>query len=174
MEYFDSRLVYTATASGTYYLSAGSYSAKPNKDNSGAYSLTVTLTKETPTTPPTDPTDPTTPTTPTDPGVGPDITGTNRSETINGTEQGETISGLGGRDTINGRGGDDTLDGGSGEDTLNGGAGADVLIGGTGTNIASYEGSPAGVTVRLHNLQAPRWRRPGRYIRGLDHLDLHR
>ena len=31
-----------------------------------------------------------------------------------------------------------------------GGAGADVLIGGTGTNIASYEGSPAGVIVRLH------------------------
>ena len=37
---------------------------------------------------------------------------------------------------------------------MNGGAGADVLIGGTGTNIASYEDSPAGVTVRLHNLQA--------------------
>ena len=152
---FDSRLIFTPATSGTYYLSAGSYSANPNKDNSGAYSLTVTLTKETPTTPttPTDPATPTTPTTP-DPGVGPDIEGTNRSETISGTEQGETISGLGGRDTINGFGGDDTLDGGSGEDTLIGGGGADVLIGGTGTNIASYEGSPAGVTVRLHNLQA--------------------
>ena len=86
---FDSRLIFTPTTSGTYYLSAGSYSANPNKDNSGAYSLTVTLTKE------TTPTDPTTPTTP-DPGVGPDIEGTNRSETVNGTEQGETISGLGG------------------------------------------------------------------------------
>ena len=147
---FDSRLIFTPAISGTYYLSAGSYSANPNKDNSGAYSLTVTLTKETT---PTDPTTPTTPTTP-DPGVGPDIEGTNRSETVTGTEQGESISGLGGRDTINGLGGDDTLDGGSGEDTLIGGGGADVLIGGTGTNIASYEGSPAGVTVRLHSLRA--------------------
>ena len=89
---FDSRLIFTPTTSGTYYLSPGSYSANPNKDNSEAYSLMVTLTKETT---PTDPTTPTTPTTP-NPGVGPDIEGTNRSETVNGTEQGETISGLGG------------------------------------------------------------------------------
>ena len=38
---YDSELEYTATRTGTYYLSATSYSANPTRDNSGAYSLTV-------------------------------------------------------------------------------------------------------------------------------------
>ena len=32
---FDSKLIFTPTTSGAYYLSAGSYAANPNKDNSG-------------------------------------------------------------------------------------------------------------------------------------------
>ena len=143
---YDSELEFTPTSTGTYYISASSYAANPNRDNSGAYSLTVVLADGT--TPP-DPTPPDP--TPPDPTPAPDITGTNASETLRGTEQGETISGLGGSDTIFGLGGNDTLDGGSGGDTLEGGAGADVLIGGTGANTASYSRSDAGVTVRLHS-----------------------
>ena len=40
---YDSELTYTATTTGTYYLSASSYSANPNRDNSGTYELTVAL-----------------------------------------------------------------------------------------------------------------------------------
>ena len=137
---YNSELTYTATATGTYYLSASSYAANPNRDNSGQYELTVVRTSDAT---PTDP-DP-------EPEPGPDIIGTNASETLRGTERGETIEGRGGSDTIFGLGGNDTLDGGSGGDTLEGGEGADVLIGGTGTNTASYSRSDAGVTVRLHN-----------------------
>ena len=63
----------------------------------------------------------------------------------------ETILGLGGNDYLYGRGGDDELDGGPGNDTLIGGAGADRLTGAAGDDTASYAGSPAGVTVRLHD-----------------------
>ena len=37
---YDSELEFTATRTGAYYLSASSYSANPNRDNSGTYSLT--------------------------------------------------------------------------------------------------------------------------------------
>ena len=141
---YDSELEFTPTSTGTYYLGASSYSANPNRDNSGAYTLTVVLSDG------STPTDPTDPTPPPDPTPGPDITGTNASETLRGTEQGETIEGRGGGDTLIGLEGNDVLDGGSGEDTLEGGPGADMLIGGTGRNTASYRDSDAGVTVRLH------------------------
>lgn len=39
---------FTPDFSGTYYISAGSYSGNPNRDNSGDYSLTVALDGETP------------------------------------------------------------------------------------------------------------------------------
>ena len=41
---YDSELEFTPTTTGTYYLSASSYSANPNRDNSGAYTLTVVST----------------------------------------------------------------------------------------------------------------------------------
>ena len=127
---YDSELIYTATYSGAYYLSAGSYTANPGEDNSGAYTLTVV------------------------PGKGPDINGSYRAEILNGTNQGEIINGLGRSDTLNGRNGDDNLNGGSGDDTLVGGPGADELVGGPGADTASYTGSRDGVTVRLHNQSA--------------------
>ena len=89
---FDSRLVYTPTVSGVYYLSASSYSANPNRDNSGTYTLTVTLSKDE--TPDPGTPDPGTPD-PGDGGPGPDITGSNRGETLRGTDRGESISGRG-------------------------------------------------------------------------------
>jgi Ca2+-binding RTX toxin-like protein len=45
--------------------------------------------------------------------------------------------------------GDNVLNGGGGDDVLEGRGGADVLNGGSGLNYASYESSPAAVTVRL-------------------------
>ena len=57
-------------------------------------------------------------------------------------------------DTLNGGAGDDSLEGDEGTDMLNGGQGADTLDGGAGTDTASYAGSGAGVTVRLHSRKA--------------------
>jgi len=50
--------------------------------------------------------------------------------------------------TIN-KPGENVLNGGNGNDTLEGRGGADTLNGGSGFDTASYESSPAGVTVRL-------------------------
>ncbi len=61
----------------------------------------------------------------------------------------DTLLGLGGDDVLLGRGGNDRLLGGQGFDVLEGGPGADVLDGGDDLDTASYESSPAGVTVDL-------------------------
>ena len=45
---YNSQLTYTPTAGGAYYISADSYTANPNKDNSGAYSLRVALAEYAP------------------------------------------------------------------------------------------------------------------------------
>ena len=126
---YDSELIFTATADDTYYISARSYTSNPNLDNSGAYMITVAEYELV---------------------IDTSIKGTNASNRLTGTNDAEKISGLGGNDTLYGRGGDDELDGGSGDDTLIGGAGADKLTGGTGNDTASYTGSSAAVTVRLH------------------------
>ena len=68
------------------------------------------------------------------------------------------LSGDSGDDFLDGSDGNDDLDGGRGNDTLHGGAGADELSGGDNSptvgDTASYGGSSAGVTVRLHAFQA--------------------
>ncbi|WP_426954403.1 calcium-binding protein [Muricoccus radiodurans] len=67
----------------------------------------------------------------------------------------DVASGGSGNDSIYGQEGSDTLYGSSGFDLLVGGPGADLLIGGTGPDTpdgrdrASYESSPAAVTVDL-------------------------
>ena len=133
---FDSRLTFTALVSGYYYIGAGSYTGNPGADNSGAYSILVEEIEAVTV-------------------IGDTITGTSRGNNLAGTGAAEKIHGLGGNDYLYGRGGDDELYGGAGNDTLNGGAGADRLSGGEGSDSASYAGSPAGVTVRLHG-PAPR------------------
>ncbi len=129
---FDSRLTFTMHVSGSYYISAASYTSNPNTDNSGAYAVLVEDIEVVTT-------------------IDDTITGTSRGNSLTGTNKVEKIYGLGGNDYLYGRGGDDELDGGPGNDTLNGGAGADRLTGGDGNDTASYTGSPAGVTVRLHD-----------------------
>jgi Ca2+-binding RTX toxin-like protein len=56
-----------------------------------------------------------------------------------------------GHDVLRGDAGSDTLNGGQGTDLLEGGAGSDTLIGGPGAaaDTASYENSPAAVSVDL-------------------------
>ena len=129
---FDSRLTFTALAGGAYYISAGSYTGNPGTDNSGTYTIRVEEIEVVTV-------------------IDGAITGTSRGNNLAGTEAAETIHGLGGNDYLYGRGGDDELYGGSGNDTLNGGPGGDRLAGGDGSDTASYAGSAAGVTVRLHD-----------------------
>ncbi len=57
-------------------------------------------------------------------------------------------------DLVIGNDADNTLEGRDGNDTLEGGPGADTLNGGPGKDTASYESSPAGVLVRLHDARA--------------------
>ena len=63
---------------------------------------------------------------------------------------GKEIRGTAGRDELIGTNAAETLNGLDGSDILNGRGGGDTLIGGSGEDFASYEDSPAGVTVRLH------------------------
>ncbi|MGB7415610.1 MAG: leishmanolysin-related zinc metalloendopeptidase [Thermosynechococcaceae cyanobacterium] len=58
--------------------------------------------------------------------LGPDIVGTNGSETLTGTANDEEILGLGGNDLIEGLAGNDSLFGGAGNDTVQGGIGNDT------------------------------------------------
>ena len=80
-------------------------------------------------------------------------------ESLTGTAFVDVLTGSAGADTLSGLAGNDTLTGGAGVDTLLGGAGNDILAdvstggnlldGGTGTDIASFAGAVAGVTVDL-------------------------
>lgn len=70
----------------------------------------------------------------------------------------DTIMGGGGGasdgDILRGGAGNDALYGGDGDDTLEGGPGADRLFGGPDADTISYEGSKAGVDVRLRDGRA--------------------
>ena len=57
-------------------------------------------------------------------------------------------------ENLTGSGHNDSLTGDAGDNVLSGGAGADVLVGGPGIDTASYLGSRAPVSVRLHSLLA--------------------
>jgi Ca2+-binding RTX toxin-like protein len=100
----NSRLSFTATTGGTYYLSAQGYGT-----TTGGYSLAMTQSLA-------------------------DLTlvGTSSNNILNGAGGNDTISGLAGHDVLAGFAGADLLDGGLGNDQLNGGAGNDILIGGAG------------------------------------------
>ena len=74
-------------------------------------------------------------------------------------------------DRLDGGAGNDTLRGGSGNDVLEGGTGADMLDGGAGGDYASYQDSPRGVLVRLHDAGAVRsGDAEGDTLTGIEHL----
>ena len=81
------------------------------------------------------------------------LSGDNRKNMMWGLGGDDWLYGDNGDDTLDGGEGDDELNGGDGEDTLKGGPGADKLTGGEGDDTATYAGSSAGVTVRLHSFQ---------------------
>ena len=124
----NSSFQFVPEVSGTYYISAGAYTANLGQTNQGAYTVTVT---EMPA------------------GIPDPIEGTNMDDKLRGTDAGEKITGDAGNDSLFGLGGDDTLSGGAGHDLLVGGMGGDELSGGGGTDTISYNTSLAGVTINL-------------------------
>jgi Ca2+-binding RTX toxin-like protein len=70
-------------------------------------------------------------------------------EHLEGSAHADLLVGDGGGNHIRGGAGDDDIWANAGDDTLEGGPGADRLRGQGGQDVASYAGSPAGVTVRL-------------------------
>ncbi len=109
-----SRIVYTPTVSGTYFVDVGGFST-----DVGGYGLRVTVSASV------------------------NLVGTNNGETLNGGASDDRLTGLGGNDTLNGGEGADILIGDDtstsnvpgGADTLNGGDGADFLAGGQGNDV---------------------------------------
>jgi Ca2+-binding RTX toxin-like protein len=79
------------------------------------------------------------------------ITASFHDDNLTGNSGGNIIFGNAGNDIINGGGGADNLLGLEDNDTINGGTGSDNLDGGDGIDTVSYEGSAAGVFVRLFN-----------------------
>ena len=128
-------LIFEPEAAGVYYLNVSSYGEVVAANNSGGYSLELTLMD-----PPEDP---------------------NRDMTLTGTTAGDKLVGAGGEDTIKGGAGDDFLSGGgkndelfgeAGDDTLEGGPGADTLNGGASGvagDTITYASSAEAVQVNL-------------------------
>ena len=80
-----------------------------------------------------------------------ELTGSRVDNKLRGGMLADILAGDRGDDELTGLAGDDVLEGDRGDDTLEGGAGADELSGGSGAgDTASYAGSSAPVTVRLH------------------------
>ena len=77
------------------------------------------------------------------------ITGGAGNDTITGGDNDDTIDGGEGNDTIMGGEGADILNGGADSDAITGGAGGDTIDGGAGSDIASYAGSDAAVSIDL-------------------------
>ncbi len=77
------------------------------------------------------------------------VFGSSHDDVLTGDAGANILDGYLGHDILDGGAGDDQLYGQDGNDVLEGGAGADTLDGGDGIDIASYEGSAAGVTVDL-------------------------
>ena len=108
----NSRISFTVTASGTYFLSAQGDGA-----SIGAYSLSMTAVE-----------------------ADRVLNGTTRNDTLNGASGNDSLSGLAGNDRLVGFAGNDTLSGLTGNDTLDGGTGNDLLIGGVGRDMLTGGG----------------------------------
>ena len=75
-------------------------------------------------------------------------------DNLTGSAHNDTLAGDGQANVLTGLAGNDLLWGSGGDDFLTGGPGADRLVGGSGNDTASWAGSDAGVTVRLHSVYA--------------------
>lgn len=81
-------------------------------------------------------------------GVNNSYGGSGNDSLVGGSDR-DLIWGDVGNDTLLGFDGNDYMQGGDGDDQLDGGAGGDFLDGGLGFDLARYDGSAAGVVVRL-------------------------
>jgi Ca2+-binding RTX toxin-like protein len=108
----DSRIVFQAQASGTYYVDAGAFV----DGYAGSYTVGVSDTTSTTT------------------ATGQVITGTaGGGDTIQAPESNDTITaGSGANNYLRGNGGDDSIQGGAGFDDINGNKGNDTIDGGSG------------------------------------------
>ncbi len=100
----NSRISFTATSSGTYYLSA-----QGNGASTGGYNLAMTAVE-----------------------ADRILNGTSAKDTLNGAGGNDSLNGQAGNDRLVGFAGNDSLTGLAGNDTLDGGAGNDLLLGGAG------------------------------------------
>ena len=99
------------------------------------------------------------------------LNGGSGNDVLDGGTGADMLEGGADDDRLDGGDGNDTLRGGAGDDTLSGGAGADMLDGGAGGDYASYQDSPRGVLVRLHNASAVRFGdAEGDTLTGIEHL----
>ncbi|WP_293898097.1 NF038122 family metalloprotease [Phenylobacterium sp.] len=127
----DSRIVFTATTGGTYYVEAGSFV----DGYTGTYRLDLTQGAATPTAG-DDALVGATGGATIDGLAGNDtITGGNGPNYLRGGDGNDAIGGGGGFDDINGNMGDDTLHGGAGDDWVVGGKGNDLQFGGDGADV---------------------------------------
>lgn len=78
-----------------------------------------------------------------------DVVGTMFDDLIIGDASANMLDGMAGDDTLVGMAGADILIGNDGDDLLEGGADADDIQGGAGYDVATYQGSAAGVVVSL-------------------------
>jgi Ca2+-binding RTX toxin-like protein len=123
----NARVTYTATQTGTYFLSLRS-----SGNTSGDYVLTAT--SDAPRT--------------NQPSEGDDVLeGDGEPNFIDGLGGHDRISGFGGNDILVGGAGNDTLFGGEGDDSLFGGTGGDALHGEAGFDYVRYDGAASGVAV---------------------------
>ena len=107
----DSQLTFTATASGTYYISAGAFSNR----QAGSYTIGVT-----------------------DISRDVQVAGTDGDDVITSGDGPDTINSGAGHDTINAGGGNDQIFSGRGNDDITSGAGNDSLDGGVGFDQARF------------------------------------
>ena len=136
-----SMVSFTLDSSGTYYISATSYTANPSQENWGDYRVTVSNPGGSdPMVEDSDMVDESTTMTEED-GDEPDVV---LGDVFEGGPGSDVITGGPGNDELYGLGDDDVLDGREGDDWLEGGRGADEFHGGPGEDAISYESySPA-------------------------------
>lgn len=104
------------------------------------------------------------------------VRGWTGDDVITGSNWAEELQGDAGDDYLSALGGNDRLIGGTGNDLLQGGAGADVLNGGgpfifaTESDMASYQGSNAAVTVNLATGTGAGGHAQGDTLSSIEHL----
>ncbi|MGK9236872.1 type I secretion C-terminal target domain-containing protein [Inquilinus limosus] len=83
----------------------------------------------------------------------------------------ENVEGSAYCDALTGTSGSNQLEGGDGDDVLRGGAGADMLVGGAGVDFAGYQGSAAGVRIRLQTGEGVGGDAEGDTLMGIENIE---